>query len=215
MAATTATSRSTRRDSAAGMPKSVVIEPAFSWGDDRPPRTPWHDTVIYEAHVRGLTMLPSRTCRRALRGTYAGAGRPPRHRATCKDLGITAIELMPVHHSSTTSTCVDRGLRNYWGYNTIGFFAPDAALRSARTPGAQVSEFKTMVKTLHDGGHRGHPRRRLQPHRRGQPARARRSPSAASTTRSYYRLVPDDQRYYMDYTGTGNTLNMLHPRTLS
>jgi isoamylase len=198
-------------DSAPGMPKSVVIEPAFSWGDDRPPRTPWHNTIIYETHVRGLTMrhpdLPPSS-----RGTYAGLAD---HRVVryLQELGITAIELMPVHHFVHDRHLLDRGLRNYWGYNSIGYFAPDSRYAQARTGGAQVNEFKTMVKTLHragievildvvynhtaEGNHLG-------------PTLSFRG----IDNQSYYRLMPGDERYYMDYTGCGNTLNMLHPRTI-
>ncbi|MCC6174395.1 MAG: glycogen debranching protein GlgX [Chloroflexi bacterium] len=198
-------------DSAPGMPKGVVIEPAFSWGDDRPPKTPWHETVIYEAHARGLTMrhpdLPD-----ASRGTYAGLAdyRVIRY---LQQLGITAIELMPVHHFVYARHLLDRGLVNYWGYNSIGYFAPESRYGRARTAGAQVNEFKTMVKSLHnagievildvvynhtaEGNHLG-------------PTFSFRGIDNAS----YYRLRPGDERYYVDYTGTGNTLNMLHPRTI-
>jgi isoamylase len=198
-------------DSAPGMPKSVVVEPAFSWGDDRPPRTPWHDTIIYEAHVRGMTMLhpelPPQT-----RGTYAGLTdhRIVRH---LLDLGITAIELMPVHNFVHDKHLLDQGLRNYWGYNSIGYFAPDWRYGRARSAGAQINEFKTMVRTLHragievildvvynhtaEGNHFG-------------PTLSFRG----IDNRAYYRLVPDDPRYYLDYTGTGNTLNMLQPSVL-
>ena len=198
-------------DSAPGMPKGVVIEPSFSWGDDSPPKTPWHETVIYEAHVRGFTRLhpdlPPDTA-----GTYAALAdyRVIRY---LKQLGITAIELMPVHHFVNDKHLLDRGLRNYWGYNSIGYLAPHAPYGRARTAGAQVNEFKTMVKTLHnagievildvvynhtaEGNHLG-------------PTLSFKGIDNAS----YYRLVGDDRRYYMDYTGTGNTLNMLHPRTV-
>jgi len=198
-------------DSATGMPKAVVIEPAFSWGSDRPPKTPWHETIIYEAHVRGLTMLHP-DLPEASRGTYAGLAD---HHVVqyLQDLGITAIELMPVHHFVYDRHLRDRGLRNYWGYNSIGYFSPDVRYAKARSPGAQVNEFKTMVKTLHqagieviidvvynhtaEGNHLG-------------PTLSFRG----IDNRSYYRLVSSQPRYYMDYTGTGNTLNMLHPRTI-
>ncbi len=197
-------------DSAPGMPKSVVVEPAFSWADDRPPKTPWHRTVIYEAHVRGLTMLHPEIPPE-LRGTYSAVAD---HRMVryLKDLGVTAIELMPVHHFVHDKHLVDRGLRNYWGYNSIGYLAPDGRYASDRRPGRVVDEFKTMVKTLHragievildvvynhtaEGNHLG-------------PTLAFRG----ADNRSYYRLV-DEGRFYMDYTGTGNTLNMLHPRVI-
>ena len=198
-------------DSAPGMPKAVVIEPAFSWGDDRAPRIPWHNTIIYEAHVKGLTAL-RQDLPASIRGTYAALadGRVVRY---LQELGITAIELMPVHQFVNDKHLVDRGLQNYWGYNTIGFFAPDPRYASSPAPGGRVNEFKTMVKTLHlagievildvvynhtaEGNHLG-------------PTLAFRG----IDNRSYYRLLPEDARYYMDYTGTGNTLNMLHPRTI-
>ncbi len=198
-------------DSAAGMPKGVVIEPAFSWGDDRPPKTPWHETIIYEAHVRGLTMLHP-DLPPALRGTYAGLA----HHSIVRylqHLGVTAVELMPVHHFVHDKLLLERGLRNYWGYNSISYFAPESRYAQAATAGARVNEFKTMVKTLHragievildvvynhtaEGSHLG-------------PTLSFRG----IDNRSYYRLMPDDPRHYMDYTGTGNTLNMLHPRTV-
>src|SRR3954469_9169616 len=198
-------------DSAPGMPKGVVIEPTFSWGDDRPPNTPWHETIIYEAHVRGLTMLhpdlPAGTA-----GTYAALAdyRVIRY---LKQLGITAIELMPVHHFIHDKHLLDRGLRNYWGYNSIAYLAPHSRYGRARTAGAQVNEFKTMVKSLHnagievildvvynhtaEGNHLG-------------PTLSFKGIDNAS----YYRLVQDDKRYYMDYTGTGNTLNVRSPHSL-
>jgi glycogen operon protein len=199
------------RDSAAGMPKSVVIDPAFTWGNDRPPRTPWNETVIYEVHVKGLTArhpdVPE-----ALRGSYAGLATPAVI-DYLRFLGVTAVELLPIHHFVADKHLVDRGLTNYWGYNTIGFLAPDARLASTGRLGQQVSEFKTMVKTLHDAGieiildvvynhtaegnHLG-------------PTLCFRGIDNAS----YYRLVEGDRRYYMDYTGCGNTLNLTQPRTL-
>ncbi len=196
-----------RRDNAAGMPKSRVIDPAFTWGDDRPPRVPWADMVIYELHVLGFTMqhpdLPKR-----LRGTYAGLATAPviEH---LQRLGITSVELMPVHAFVDDRHLVERGLSNYWGYNSIGFFAPDQRYCSS----GSVSEFKTMVKTMHmagieiildavynhtaEGNHLG-------------PTLSFRGIDNAS----YYRLVQDDPRYYMDYTGCGNTLNLQNPRVL-
>jgi glycogen operon protein len=131
------------RDNAAGMPKCQVVDPSFNWGDDRPPRTPWHQTVIYELHVRGYTRLHPQV-REPLRGTYAGLATAPvlDH---LRRLGVTAVELLPVHSFVDDRHLVERGLRNYWGYNSIGFFAPDA--RYAGT--GPVAEFKRMVKTLH------------------------------------------------------------------
>ncbi|MCV7011045.1 glycogen debranching protein GlgX [Mycolicibacterium madagascariense] len=198
-------------DSAASMPKSVVINPFFDWGTDRPPQHEYADSVIYEAHVKGLTQthpdIPEQS-----RGTY-GAIAHPAVVEHLKELGVTAIELMPVHHFANDSTLIDKGLSNYWGYNTIGFFAPDSKYSSSGTPGGQVQEFKTMVRTLHEanievildvvynhtaeGNHMG-------------PTVSLRGIDNAA----YYRLVDDDQRYYMDYTGTGNSLNVGHPHSL-
>jgi isoamylase len=198
-------------DSAPGMPKSVVIEPAFTWGGDTHPRVPWPDTVIYEAHVKGLTRL-NHHLEPGVRGTYAGLAD---HRVIryLRELGVTAIELMPVHQFVADKHLLDEGLTNYWGYNTIGFFAPDPRYSASAAPGGRVNEFKTMVKTLHqagievildvvynhtaEGNHFG-PTLSLR----------------GIDNRSYYRLVPEDERYYMDYTGTGNTLNPLHPRAI-
>jgi isoamylase len=198
-------------DSAPRMPKSVVINPFFDWGNDRPPGHEYADTVIYEAHVKGLTQLHPDIPKR-MRGTYAGIAHPIiiEH---LKSLGVNAIELMPVHHFANDSTLVDKGLSNYWGYNTIGFFAPDFKYTSSTTPGGQVQEFKTMVRALHEedievildvvynhtaeGNHMG-------------PTLSMRGIDNAA----YYRLVEDDRQYYMDYTGTGNSLNVGHPHTL-
>ena len=198
-------------DSAASMPRSIVINPFFDWGVDRPPKREYADTVIYEAHVKGLTNthpgIPEQ-----IRGTYSAIAHPViiDH---LKTLGITAIELMPVHHFANDSTLIDKGLSNYWGYNTIGFFAPDPKYTSTRTPGGQVQEFKAMVRALHEadievildvvynhtaeGNHMG-------------PTLSMRGIDNAA----YYRTVEDDQRYYMDYTGTGNSLNVRHPHSL-
>jgi glycogen operon protein len=196
-----------RRDNAADMPRCRVIDPAFTWGDDRPPRTPWHDTVIYEMHVRGHTMrhpdVPP-----ALRGTYAALATAPVIDHLLR-LGITAVELMPVHTFIDDRHLLDRGLRNYWGYNTIGFFAPH--MRYSAT--GRASEFKTMVKTLHSAGIEvildvvyNHT---AEGNQLGPTLSFRGVDNA-----SYYRLMPDDPRYYMDFTGCGNTLNMQHPRVL-
>jgi glycogen operon protein len=199
------------RDSAPFMPKSVVVDTAFTWGDDAPLRTPWHRTVIYEVHVKGMTTRHP-DVPRELRGTYAGFGSPPVVEYL-RRLGVTAVELLPVHHFVRDRHLADRGLLNYWGYNSIGFFAPDPRYSSAGSAGQQVREFKTMVKTLHragievildvvynhtaEGNHLG-------------PTLCFRGIDNAA----YYRLVPDDRRYYMDYTGCGNTLNMTHPRSV-
>ena len=196
-----------KRDSAPGTPKSRVIDPAFTWGDDRPPRVPWHDTVIYEAHVRGMTMRHPEVPP-PLRGTYAGIATAPviEH---LQRLGITTLELMPVHAFFDDRHLLEKGLRNYWGYNTIGFFAPE--LRFSAT--GRVSEFKTMVKALHSAGIEvildvvyNHT---AEGNQMGPTLSFRGIDNAA-----YYRLVPDDPRYYMDFTGTGNTLNLQHPRVL-
>jgi isoamylase len=198
-------------DSAPSVAKSVVINPFFDWGVDRPPGHEYADTVIYEAHVKGLTQthpdIPEQ-----IRGTYGAAAHPViiEH---LKSLGVNAIELMPVHHFANDSTLIDKGLSNYWGYNTIGFLAPDPKYSSSSTPGGQVQEFKAMVRALHEadievildvvynhtaeGNHLG-------------PTLSMRGIDNAA----YYRLVDDDKRYYMDYTGTGNSLNVGHPHTL-
>jgi glycogen operon protein len=195
-----------RRDSAPGMPKSRVVDPAFTWGDDRPPRTPWHDTVIYEAHVRGLTMrhpdVPP-----PLRGTYAGLASAPMLDHLLR-MGVTAIELMPVHTFVDDRHLLDKGLRNYWGYNTIGFFSPELRYSASQ----RIAEFKTMVKALHSAGIEvildvvyNHT---AEGSELGPTLSFRGIDNA-----SYYRLA-EDPRYYMDYTGTGNTLNLQHPRVL-
>jgi isoamylase len=198
-------------DSAPHMPKSVVINPYFDWGNDRPPDHEYADTVIYETHVKGLTELHPDIPER-MRGTYAGIAHPAiiEH---LKNLGVTAIELMPVHHFANDSTLVEKGLSNYWGYNTIGFFAPDFKYTSSGTPGGQVQEFKTMVRALHDEGIEvildvvyNHT---AEGNHLGPTLSMRGIDNAA-----YYRLVDDDQQYYMDYTGTGNSLNVGHPHAL-
>ena len=198
-------------DSAASTAKSVVINPYFDWGVDRPPGHEYADTVIYEAHVKGLTQTHPEIPEQ-IRGTYSAVAHPViiDH---LKALGVNAIELMPVHHFANDSTLIDQGLSNYWGYNTIGFLAPDPKYTSSPNPGGQVQEFKAMVRTLHDadievildvvynhtaeGNHLG-------------PTLSMRGIDNAA----YYRLVDDDKRYYMDYTGTGNSLNVGHPHSL-
>jgi isoamylase len=198
-------------DSAPRMPKSVVINPFFDWGNDRPPGHEYADTVVYETHVKGLTQLHPDIPER-MRGTYAGIAHPViiEH---LKSLGVTAIELMPVHHFANDSTLVDKGLSNYWGYNTIGFLAPDFKYASSTTPGGQVQEFKTMVRALHEEGIEvildvvyNHT---AEGNHLGPTLSMRGIDNAA-----YYRLVDDDRQYYMDYTGTGNSLNVGHPHTL-
>jgi isoamylase len=197
------------RDNAAFAPLCAVVDQAFTWGDDRPPSIPWHETIIYETHVKGLTAqhpeLPP-----DLRGTYAGLAYGPVIDYLV-DLGITAVELMPVHHFVDDHSLVKRGLKNYWGYNTLSFFAPDARYGSGKLNA--VDEFKIMVRSLHaagievildvvynhtaEGNHMG-PTLSLR----------------GIDNSTYYRLVMDKPRYYMDYTGCGNTLNMRHPHVL-
>jgi glycogen operon protein len=199
------------RDSAPYMPRSVAIDPAFSWGEDRRPRTPWHKSIIYELHVKGFTVRHP-DVPRPLRGTYAGLAAPAAVEYLSR-LGVTAVELLPVHYSVADKHLVDRGLTNYWGYNSIGFFAPDSRFAASRGAGEQVAEFKTMVKTLHEAGIEvildvvyNHT---AEGNHLGPTLSFRGIDNAA-----YYRLVPDSPRHYMDYTGCGNTLNMTHPRTL-
>ncbi len=199
------------RDSAARAPLAAVVDPAFSWGDDRPLRTPWHNTVIYEMHVRGFTMrhpgIPEH-----LRGSYEALTTEPALRHL-KDLGVTAVELMPVHHHARDRHLQERGLSNYWGYNSYGYFAPEHRFAASRTPAGAVREFKRMVRALHaaglevildvvynhtaEGNHLG-PTLSLK----------------GIDNASYYRLVENDPRYYMDFTGCGNTLNMRSPQVL-
>ena len=197
-------------DSAGGMPKCVVVEPAFSWGDDRRPETPWNRTVIYEAHVRGMTMLHPEVPD-ALRGTYLGLATDPviDH---LLGLGVTAIELLPIHHFVTERRLVDLGLINYWGYSPIGYFAPDTRYSTCGL-GQQVSEFKSMVKRFHragievildvvynhtvEGNHLG-------------PTLSFRGIDNST----YYRLDPEQPRFYVDYTGTGNTLDIRNARVM-
>ena len=197
-------------DSAGGMPKSVVINSAFEWGNDRPLHIPWNRTVIYECHVRGMTVRHPRIPER-LRGTYLGLVYDD-VLDYLLSLGVTAVELLPVHQYVIDRHLVDRGLTNYWGYNTIGFFAPDVRYASGGR-GIQVHEFKSMVKTFHSAGievildvvynHTG------EGNHLGPTLSLR-----GIDNQAYYRLVPDDARFYMDFTGTGNTLNMQHPRTI-
>jgi glycogen operon protein len=198
-------------DDAALVPKAIVIDGAFYWGDDAFPRHPWHETVIYETHVKGYTIthpgIPHE-----LQGTYAGLAHPAAIEHL-QLLGITAVELMPVHHLIHGKHLIDKGLRNYWGYDSIGYFAPYSGYSASGARGEQVTEFKNMVRALHEvdievildvvynhtgeGNHLG-------------PMLSFRGVDNAT----YYRLVPDNPRYYMDFTGTGNTLNVRHPQTL-
>lgn len=197
-------------DSAPFMPRSVVIDPSFDWEDDKHPETPYHRTIIYETHVKGFTRLYPGIPEN-LRGTYAGMAHPHTI-AYLKGLGITAVELMPVHAFVRDSNLHQKGLTNYWGYNTIAFFAPDGGYASSGTNGEQVKEFKQMVKALHRAGievildvvynHTG------EGNQLGPTLSFR-----GVDNSSYYRLTPE-QRYYMDYTGTGNTLNAQMPAVL-
>ncbi|HVO64100.1 MAG TPA: glycogen debranching protein GlgX [Terriglobales bacterium] len=196
-----------RRDSALGMPKGRVVDAAFTWGEDKAPRTPWHESIIYEVHVRGFTMRHPGVAPN-LRGTYAGLATSPVI-DYLKRLGVTAVELMPVHYFIDDRHLIQKGLRNYWGYNSIGFFAPE----SRYAVSDPLSEFKTMVKTLHSAGLEvildvvyNHT---AEGNQLGPTLSFRGIDNAA-----YYRLVAENPRYYMDYTGTGNSLNMLHPRVL-
>jgi isoamylase len=198
-------------DSAPHVPRSVVANPYFDWGDDRPPHIPWHETIVYETHVRGLTMrhpeVPTE-----LRGTYTGL---------CSEavldhlrqLGVTAVELMPVHQFVHDRRLVELGLRNYWGYNSIAYLAPHNDYASYGQRGQQVQEFKQMVKTLHQAGIEvildvvyNHTAEGDE----GGPVLS----FKGVDNRAYYRLDPDDLRHYVDYTGTGNSLNMRHPHVL-
>lgn len=190
---------------------SVVINPFFDWASDRAPKTPFHKTVIYEAHVKGMTMTHPGVPEE-LRGTYAGLAHPAIIRYL-KDLGITAIELLPVHQFLQDDRLRDLGLRNYWGYNTFGFFAPHQDYAAATKPGGAVSEFKQMVRTFHEAGIEvildvvyNHT---AEGNHYGPTIAFRGIDNAA-----YYRLVDGDQRHYMDYTGTGNSLNARHPHSL-
>jgi isoamylase len=198
------------RDSAPFVPKSVVINPYFNWREDRHPRTPWHETVIYEVHVKGFT-ANLESIDPELRGTYGALATPPVIKYL-KNLGVTAVELLPTHQFIHSHDLHKKGLRNYWGYDSVGFFAPHHEYSSLKN-GAQTQEFKQMVQALHsegievildvvynhtpEGNHWG-PTLSLR----------------GFDNHAYYRLVANDPSYYMDYTGTGNSLNMRHPHTL-
>ncbi|MEW2162851.1 glycogen debranching protein GlgX [Streptomyces sp. NPDC007084] len=198
-------------DSAGHTPLGVVTDPAFDWGDDRPPLRPYADTVIYEAHVRGLTRTHPGVPEE-LRGTYAGLAHPAAIEHLTS-LGVTAVELMPVHQFAQDGFLRDRGLSNHWGYNTIGFFAPHNAYAAHGTRGEQVAEFKSMVKALHAAGLEvildvvyNHT---AEGNENGPTLSFRGIDNAA-----YYRLVEDDRAHYYDTTGTGNSLLMRHPNVL-
>ncbi len=203
--------RASKADSAPYVPRSVVAGPYFDWNLDRPPRIPYHETVIYEAHVRGLTrqhpVIPDEQ-----RGTYLGLAHPAVI-SHLKGLGVTAVELMPVHQFVTDSHLTEKGLGNYWGYNTIGFFAPHNAYSASGVRGQQVQEFKTMVRALHQAGIEvvldvvyNHT---AEGNHLGPTLSFRGIDNAA-----YYRLVDNDRRRNLDYSGYGNTLLMRHPHVL-
>jgi len=199
------------RDNAASAALGAVIDPAFTWGDDRRPGTPWHETILYELHVRGFTQQHPEVPPE-LRGTYAGLASEPVLRYL-KRLGVTAVELMPVHHHAFDRHLLERGLSNYWGYNSIAFFAPDLRYAANRTPAGSVGEFKTMVRGLHAAGLEvildvvyNHT---AEGSELGPTLSLRGIDNPA-----YYRLAAGSPRHYVDYTGCGNTLNMLHPRVL-
>jgi len=199
------------RDSAPYAPLAAVIDSAFTWGDDRPLRTPWHETLIYELHVKGFSKLNPHIPE-PLRGTYLGLASEPaiRHLTT---LGVTAVELMPVHHHLNDWHLTRRGLTNYWGYNTLAYFAPEVRYATSQSAQEAVREFKMMVRALHsanlevildvvynhsaEGNHTG-PTLSLR----------------GIDNTSYYRLQPNEPRFYQDFTGCGNTLNMRSPRVL-
>jgi len=198
-------------DDSAAVPKCVVIDEAFNWEGDRPPNVPFADTVVYETHVKGFTMTHSEV-REDLRGTYAGLASEPAIEYL-KDLGVTSVELLPIHHICDESFLYERGLSNYWGYSTIGFLAPYSEYAATGRRGEQVPEFKGMVKALHqhsievildvvynhtaEGNHLG-------------PMLSFKGIDNAA----YYRLMPDDPHHYMDFTGTGNSLNPVQPSVL-
>jgi isoamylase len=198
-------------DSGPFAPKGVVVNPWFDWANDRPPRTPWHETVVYELHVKGFTQLHP-LVPEELRGTYAGLATPPviEH---LKSLGITAIELMPVHHFVHDHRLVQLGLSNYWGYNSIAYLAPHSGYSSSGVLGQQVQEFKHLVRTMHEAGIEvildvvyNHT---AEGNHLGPTISFKGIDNAA-----YYRLVAEEPKFYMDYTGTGNSLNMRHPNVL-
>jgi len=199
------------QDSAAGVPKAIVIDSRFDWEGDCPPEMPLADSVIYEVHVRGFSKLCEEVPEN-LRGTYAGLACEASI-AYLKKLGITAVELLPVHHFIDEGHLVDRGLRDYWGYNTLSYFAPMSRYSSSGDTGQQVIEFKEMVKALHKAGIEvildvvyNHT---CEGNRMGPMLSMK---GIDNTT--YYRQMPNDPRYYMDYTGTGNTLNVMNPQVL-
>ena len=198
-------------DDAAAIPRGVVIDPRFEWGEDRLLGTGWSRTVIYELHVKGFTKLHPEIPD-ALRGTYAGLASAPAIEYL-NSLGVTAVELLPVHHIADESFLIDKGLSNYWGYSSIGYFAPHSTYSSAGTRGEQVHEFKHMVKTLHAAGLEVIMDVVFNHTAEGNHLGPMLSFKGVDNT-GYYRLVQDDPRYYMDFTGTGNTLNSVNPAVL-
>jgi len=198
-------------DSASFVPKSIVVDPRYDWENDRNPHIPLHETIIYEVHVKGFTAM-NPDIPEEIRGSYAGLA----HQASVeymKNLGITTIELMPVHQFIHDAGLIKRGLRNYWGYNSIGFLAPHNEYAGRGRKGRQVEEFKNMVKTLHNAGLEiildvvyNHT---AEGNHLGPMLSFKGIDNAA-----YYRLVDNNKSYYMDYTGTGNSLNMSHPHVL-
>jgi len=199
------------RDNAEFAPLAAVVDPAFTWGDDRPPRTPWHDTVIYEMHVRGFSKLHPAIPER-LRGTYEALTTEPAldH---LKKLGVTAVELMPVHHHARDRHLEEKGLTNYWGYNSFGYFAPERRLAASTSPAGAVREFKRMVRALHAVGLEVILDVVYNHTAEGNQLGPTLSLKGIDNL-SYYRLTADDLRYYMDFTGCGNTLNMQCPQVL-
>ncbi len=198
-------------DSAPAIPASVIVDDRFDWEDDRRPDHPWHETVIYEVHVKGFTRR-MRSLPAHLRGTYAGLASDEAI-VHLRDLGVTAVELLPVHHNADEHFLVERGLTNYWGYSSIGYLAPHAAYSASGTRGAQVSEFKGMVKALHRAGIEVILDVVYNHTAEGNHLGPMLSFKGVDNV-AYYRLDPGQPRYYMDFTGTGNSLNPMHPSVL-
>jgi isoamylase len=198
-------------DSAIAIPKCVVIDQRFDWEGDRRPNIPLHESVIYETHVKGFTMRHPEV-RDDLRGTYAGLASEP-SLAYLKSLGVTTVELLPVHHIADESFLAERGLTNYWGYSTIGFFAPHSIYAATGIRGQEVREFKGMVKALHQAGIEVILDVVYNHTAEGNHLGPMLSFKGVDNV-SYYRLMPDDPHFYMDFTGTGNSLNAVHPSTL-
>jgi glycogen operon protein len=204
-------SKMDEQDSAAAVPKAIVIESRFDWGNDCPPQTPIADSIIYEVNVRGFSIKNPKVPEK-LRGTYAGLA----HESSLgylKKLGVTAVELLPVHHFIDEGNLVDKGLRNYWGYNTLGYMAPMSRYSSSGSEGEQVAEFKGMVKRLHQEGIEVILDVVYNHTCEGNQMGPMLSWKGIDNL-TYYRTVPDNQEFYMDYTGTGNTLNMYNPQVL-